>query len=335
MKKTTIFAFTLVELLVVIAIIGVLIALLLPAVQAAREAARRMMCTNNLKQLTLGLHNYSDINQGMLPYAGIYGNNGAVFSWQVRIFPFIEQQPLYAPIQNKDWITFDTTLQYQLDIRRKIIPILQCPSDTPKDDEIGGSSQIRLGNYVGNMGNTDFGLRSNPDVLVNGEVINNFKAPFSTGQFATMSTTAASSGTFNPYISPLVVSDGTSNTLALSENLVPTQIAPGQAWMGTVGRSRTWAGCGFTTRYLPNDPRDHPCRICSGGIDGVPNYSCTLNVNDNTACVVAILTVRSHHSNGVNASMIDGSVRFVHNTINIDVWRAISTTEGQEPSTDF
>src|SRR6187401_3085395 len=83
--------FTLVELLVVIAIIGVLVALLLPAVQAAREAARRMSCQNNLKQLGLACHNYADI-VGVLPPAGTSSNE---FSWCVHILPFIEQKNLY------------------------------------------------------------------------------------------------------------------------------------------------------------------------------------------------------------------------------------------------
>ena len=85
-------AFTLVELLVVIAIIGVLVALLLPAVQAAREAARRSQCTNNLKQITLAMHNYADIHGGKYP-VGEY--NYGWGTWLVGLLPFIEQKALY------------------------------------------------------------------------------------------------------------------------------------------------------------------------------------------------------------------------------------------------
>ncbi|MDR2757349.1 MAG: DUF1559 domain-containing protein [Planctomycetaceae bacterium] len=110
MKKTTIFAFTLVELLVVIAIIGALIALLLPAVQAAREAARRMTCTNHLKQIGLGIHNFHDSHQGVIPISIGSGvrTNGTVndndvrrCTWAGLLYPFIEQQSLYDLLLSK------------------------------------------------------------------------------------------------------------------------------------------------------------------------------------------------------------------------------------------
>src|SRR5687768_2745695 len=92
--------FTLVELLVVIAIIGILIALLLPAVQAARESARRSQCTNNLKQIGIALHNYHDTNS-VLPFAGAswpVGPNqeSTEHSWVIRVLPFVEQRSLYS-----------------------------------------------------------------------------------------------------------------------------------------------------------------------------------------------------------------------------------------------
>ena len=90
-------AFTLVELLVVITIIGILISLLLPAVQAAREAARRLQCQNNLKQIGLAIHNYENAN-GMFPPGGLSSKAGGYgFSWLVRILPYIEQRKRLRP----------------------------------------------------------------------------------------------------------------------------------------------------------------------------------------------------------------------------------------------
>ncbi|MDR2704921.1 MAG: DUF1559 domain-containing protein, partial [Planctomycetaceae bacterium] len=98
MKKTTFLGFTLVELLVVIAIIGVLIALLLPAIQAAREAARRMQCTNHLKQLGIGVHNFHDTRSGLPPVTIYSGGNDSRVSFWGMIYPFIEQQALWGEL---------------------------------------------------------------------------------------------------------------------------------------------------------------------------------------------------------------------------------------------
>lgn len=140
--------FTLIELLVVIAIIGVLIALLLPAVQAAREAARRSQCSNNLKQISLGLHNYHD-STGSLPWGhGPFGWNdwGAL----VLMLPYVEQAPLYNSIN------FNTTIggaapanAQNLTIQRVSVNMYQCPSDADKLTTREGHS-----NYAGNAGNT-------------------------------------------------------------------------------------------------------------------------------------------------------------------------------------
>src|SRR5262245_22393651 len=120
-------AFTLVELLVVIAIIGVLVALLLPAVQAAREAARRMRCSNNLKQLSLGLHNYEDVHK-TLPPAGINTNQ---MSWLVLVLPYIEQTNLYDRF-NFNAGAWNANNRITI-VKRVKIPIINCPSlSTPR-----------------------------------------------------------------------------------------------------------------------------------------------------------------------------------------------------------
>jgi prepilin-type N-terminal cleavage/methylation domain-containing protein len=141
--------FTLVELLVVIAIIGVLVALLLPAVQAAREAARRMSCTNNLKQLTLSLHNYHD-TVGSFPPGGIASNQ---LGWPVHILPYIEQVNLYNAFNHS--VNYQTTPNKEQALVR--VPAYTCPSgpeirsDDPGADGMSGTTPYTI-HYYGVMG---------------------------------------------------------------------------------------------------------------------------------------------------------------------------------------
>ena len=150
-RKKSPTGFTLVELLVVIAIIGILVALLLPAVQAAREAARRMSCGNNMKQLGLAMHNYhdtfkvlpsSDINGGSR-YSGNYVPRGQIrnFTGYLLMLPFLEQAPLHDQIDFKratgraDWVSRGGGgTQAVFDNKYVKIPTLACPSDPIYDD---------------------------------------------------------------------------------------------------------------------------------------------------------------------------------------------------------
>ncbi|MCL2118754.1 MAG: DUF1559 domain-containing protein [Planctomycetaceae bacterium] len=168
-------AFTLVELLVVIAIIGILIALLLPAVQAAREAARRMQCTNHLKQWSLATHTHAEAYKGWFNIGGNPDNprtnleNGKTYyriSWPVELWPFVEQQQLFAafdfgqPFYYKKPGVDENDLDGELDnmkTQRKAISAYYCPSDAPNSTQRANPPDTYwrvMGNYVTNMGNT-------------------------------------------------------------------------------------------------------------------------------------------------------------------------------------
>jgi prepilin-type N-terminal cleavage/methylation domain-containing protein len=154
-------AFTLVELLVVIAIIGILIALLLPAVQAAREAARRSQCTNNLKQIGLGLQNYHDRSRSFPPVTIFAKGNAAAgqnhyhHTWLTALLPFMEQMPLY---QSTNFQLPAVTAAYAAPnvvgqpVISTVVNSLLCPSDAFLGKDIAQTHNLAITNYVGSMG---------------------------------------------------------------------------------------------------------------------------------------------------------------------------------------
>ena len=149
-------AFTLIELLVVIAIIAILIGLLLPAVQKVREAAARIKCQNNLKQIGLAAHGYHDANN-RLPSGYLFRSNPAGnslgHSWQLHLLPFLEQDNLFRQFDLNSAIWSPVNLTP----RETLLPIFICPSDPKKvgDFVLMGTERYAIGNYVGNFGPGD------------------------------------------------------------------------------------------------------------------------------------------------------------------------------------
>ncbi len=315
--------FTLVELLVVIAIIGVLISLLLPAVQSAREAARRAQCSNNLKQLGLAMHNHHAAHRSF-PYGQNYrlGILSAAEKdrscWFQQILSYVEQTALFDAYRNRLADGGDTQWTPG---RWSAIPTFMCPSDpaSPKvvtagwSESPGGepeSSQGFNGNVVICSGSTVF----NPSDDPNGERRN--------GLFYAKSATRIED-----------IRDGSSNTIMAGELVLVPDIMAGIPQVGgdVQGqqqhdlRGRYWnvhqGTTLFSTLYPPNSNVGDRGTWC---IDR-PQAPCQTRAADNLNN-----SLRSYHPGGVNAAMADGSVHFISESIDAEVYRALGTRAGGE-----
>ena len=298
-------AFTLVELLVVIAIIGVLVALLLPAVQMAREAGRRASCLNNLKQLGLGLQNYhSTFNT--FPVAR--NKYPLVHSSISRLLPFCEQ----ANVQNLIDYSQPLTAATNVNAAQQVITMFVCPSDGA-----GGRvpSLIEAGsNYVANNGSgtIDYGLIASGDGMFT-QTNNGFRnctdGSSNTAAFSEsiLGNGTPSSGTtpHNPRLEVLEIAGGGDTTpAACSAGGGPWSAIRGGKWIdGHYGNTL------YNHYYAPN-PATWDCG------NGSHNKG--------------LSTARSYHPGGVNVLSCDGSVRFITNTIDLATWRSFSTRSGGE-----
>jgi prepilin-type N-terminal cleavage/methylation domain-containing protein/prepilin-type processing-associated H-X9-DG protein len=301
--------FTLVELLVVIAIIGVLVALLLPAVQAAREAARRAQCSNNLKQLGLGLHNYHDTfnalparSQGPTTVGGPDALRLRLLSsgW-VKLLPFIEQNALYDAISSNDPPFPDPRGGGFVPYRTQVATLL-CPSDP------GGS-----GLPADRQGRNSYRFSAGDSIR------DNYIGPNTRGPFA---------ATRNKNFA--VILDGLSNTIALGEAAIKLpgrrDIRAGVAYVAAdVGNSPVlcYARLDAERRYTdPINTGTHPMWangwMFPNGFNTVlpPNGPSCHQSNDWWNYHHGVLSASSYHPGGVNVAMLDGAVRFVSETIN-------------------
>ncbi|MEN6493773.1 MAG: DUF1559 domain-containing protein [Thermoguttaceae bacterium] len=344
-------AFTLVELLVVIAIIGILIALLLPAVQAAREAARRSQCVNNLKQLGVAHHNYHDTHRALVfrkggtsacTGSGYLDGNCTRLSGFIPLLPFIEQVPMYQQIQAGDatrarggpagwnsWPVWDTAPQ-----------ALVCPSD-------GNSPGVS--NTSGPYNNYAFSGGDQVENITNASTVRGLFGTTRCVRFAD-------------------ITDGLSNTIMMSERL-KANMGPQTAAAGAIAHNLgTKIGItgGISAPNLCRAETDGRFFTSSGQVRGYfgtrwtdgqgervgfntvlpPNGpGCTCDANTNADSGSAILPPSSRHPGGVNGLIADGSVRFFSETIDTGnlgvkaptsgpspygVWGALGTKDGGE-----
>ncbi len=342
--------FTLIELLVVIAIIAVLIALLLPAVQAAREAARRAQCVNNLKQIGLGIANYESTNGSYAP-TGDAGTtiNGVqlpefYIGQKTRLLPYLEQQALYNSLNVYGQYNAAT----QATVRITAVGIFLCPSDAnvPTPPSITNNATGAMTNYPNTMG---IDLRTN-DYVLSGPTY------FLGNAAETSCAGAALSAPLCGLKTVASVIDGTSNSAAFSEFVKGTGSLAGD------GRHMVYSGmpqgssCGYynaanrgAAQYAIYQDCQNTAntwiyqfkgRIWMSAVLGdgggyvhtmPPNKkSCIFGSTWSGTQAWTIIAASSNHAGGVNVLFLDGTVRFVKDTVAYNTWLALGTVNGGE-----
>lgn len=331
--------FTLVELLVVIAIIGILVALLLPAVQAAREAARRSQCFNNLHNIGIALHNYHSVHKEFPPGGkGDFCDPFSAWSWAAYILPYLEEQNIYdsigVTVTDESYPGCHTSYaQYgaedALRNRDRVgyfsqrINVFRCPSDDapnindelPILDASGRQVKIALSHYKAAAnsyikdGGDNFTQFFPPKPLLWDEIL---------GAVPSRAIEFGADGIFGYQSDTSLknITDGSSKTLAIGETV----------WQQ--GDLVSGAGTLYASIY------DFGDYIMAAGNFPInckdPNATVEVQFQQLKGCLLSREVYRSQHSGGANFTMGDGSARFIAETINLDLYRALFTKAGEE-----
>ncbi len=295
--------FTLIELLVVIAIIAILVALLLPAVQQAREAARRTQCKNNLKQIGLALHNYHDTHRTMpsgwiavspFGYPAAH-DGGSGLGWSAMILPYMDQDNVWRLINS------NVSLAHPLNagVLKVQIPTYKCPSDPQPDfwdikEEDSGAvlANLPIANYIGVFGTEELdGCENSPGdapVMRNGQCVGD-------GLFF-----------HNSKVRMADITDGTSNTLIVGERVTNAKLGWYSTWVGMFPEGEeAFQRILGAADHPPNDPNRH-----------FDDFS-------------------SNHTGGAQFVLGDGSVRFISASISEVTYSGLSTISGGETPGEF
>lgn len=305
MKRTN--GFTLVELLVVIAIIGILIAMLLPAVQAAREAARRMQCISSIKQISIGLHNYHSAFK-RLPYGAGFPNGE--FPWTVAILPYVELSTIYDQF-DFDYNWQDSTNSNNLFQILQEIDFYLCPSATERLtlgwEEVNGQRAFTQ-HYQGNAGPKSRDFHGQPVPNLTTEDVQEYDVTYESGHSdQNWKGGFARDGVLlsREQISMSEITDGTSNTLLIGE-LSWRESNILRAWC------RGFDGVSMTT-----------CKnICYGIQEQTYDRNKGRFFNDTS--------LGSDHPGGINIGLCDGSGRFIGKEIDIHIYRALASRASGE-----
>jgi prepilin-type N-terminal cleavage/methylation domain-containing protein/prepilin-type processing-associated H-X9-DG protein len=357
------FGFTLVELLVVIAIIGVLVGLLLPAVQAAREAARRMQCANNEKQIGLAILNYEAAYKRLpTTYTGSgtasTPRGSGFYSWLAMILPHMEQNPLYqsidfnVPMNDAFQGALPDYTQVLISSANRntraaatIVPTYLCPSDPYTITDVLGPNPPAPGSYAGNIGwvrrNTGVSGTESPMASSNGAM------PFANPRY--------SDPWFAPRLSSSSFTDGMSNTVMVAERLINSSVVSDGPFGPEMTKgpipTRSYCAAGGAARSLPRwitycrgvsspDPAyslPHGKAWISGHTLAANLYMHVMPPNSRNCHIYGgedngnnVVSASSRHSGGLNVVFADGHIEFVNFSVAQEVWWAIGSRNGAE-----